>query len=608
MTTETKKSGLFQELVRRRVIKVLVIYGGGAWAVTELITAMADAWGLPQQVIRITLLAFIAGFPLVAVLAWLYDIRDRRIHRTGGSDWRFAMFATLVIGITVLGLWLVLRVAPEIAPQEDADRYWLPELPDARASVAVLPFLNMSGDVGNDYFSDGISEEILNSLSKIADLRIPSRTSSFAFKGKNVDIRIIANQLRVGLILEGSVRTAGDRVRITAQLIDVTDDRHVWSETYDRNLTDIFAIQTDIANQIAARLSATLGDELPNLAAEETDLDAYDLYLQARKHLNQRDSTALASAIELLERSVMIDPGFASGHAALGVSYLLYPVYGAEGWAEFIEKSRSAAQLALELDPDHPVALSTLGKIYEYELRWADSRAMYERAIAANPGDSTTRHWLAMHLRRSGYGREALRESLLAADLNPQHVAIVATVMVNYYLNGEQQRALDLLEQKLREGLFDEQAGYLRNFRPIHQFEYRQFDAMRQFYREMMRARDIPPEPFEPVLANIGAASQSAESSALLAQAENITGIGPESIAMLHVFTGAPGKALQVMIRADARNQIWFSNLIWFPALNSLLRQPEFGEFIEVFGLGDYWRDLGAPDQCRPVAGSFSCQ
>lgn len=258
--------------------------------------------------------------------------------------------------------------------------------PGDRRTIAVLPFVNMSDDPANEYFSDGISEEILNLLTKLPQLKVASRTSSFVFKGKEAGIRAVANELDVSYVLEGSVRRAGDHVRITAQLIEADGDSHLWSETYDREMKDVFAIQDDIARSITAALKVALGPRerraLQNVAT--ADAQAYDFYLKGRKYLHEMTRIDFRNAIRMFMRAIEIDPRYALAYAGLGDAYSLLYRY-AEPARDNLHRAEEASRKAIELDPDAAEAHLSLGMALFAAGRLDDAAAPFETAMLINP-------------------------------------------------------------------------------------------------------------------------------------------------------------------------------------------------------------------------------
>ncbi len=310
-----------------------------------------------------------------------------------------------------------------LAPDSD------PFSPGAK-SIAVLPFVNMSDDAGNEYFSDGISEELLNVLVRVEGLRVPSRTSSFTFKGSNKKIADIGKELNVDHVLEGSVRKAGDRIRVTAQLIDVNTDTHLWSETYTREVDDIFAVQDEIAQAIVSALKVTLtGAEKKSLSQHSTsNVEAYNQYLLGRHLWNQRTVQSLLAAVAPLREAVALDARFDQAWAALADAYALIPEYRGGSIAEYVPLGRQAAEQALAINPDSARALTTLAYLkamYEYD--FVGANADFARAVALEPGYATGHQWYGEILAVQRRTDEALEQIELAIEADPRS-AVVAHV------------------------------------------------------------------------------------------------------------------------------------------------------------------------------------
>jgi TolB-like protein/class 3 adenylate cyclase/Flp pilus assembly protein TadD len=299
-------------------------------------------------------------------------------------------------------------------------------IPVARAgearSVAVLPFANLSSDKADEYLSDGISEEIITALSKVKGLRVPARTSCFAFKGKNEDIQNIGRQLRVSTVLEGSVTKSGNKLRVTAQLINVADGFHVWSETYDRPLDDLLAIRTDMAERVAEALKGQLlGEDKQKLTKQTTaNAEAYRLYVQGRYLWNQRRGDSVKKAAGYFEQALGKDPNYALAYAALADCYVVLPEYAFAPAKQWMPKARAAALRALELDNTLGEAHAALGIIKQnWDWDWPGAEAEFKRAIELNPNYATAHHWYSVWLRSLGRFDEASREIHRAQDLDP---------------------------------------------------------------------------------------------------------------------------------------------------------------------------------------------
>jgi len=338
LTENKEMSGLIQELKRRNVFKVGAAYVVLAWLLAQITDVFLEPFGAPDWVIKTVLLVLLIGFPLALFFAWAFEMTPEGIKKERDVDrsqsittqtGRKLDFVIIFVLIMALGYFAYDKFALEAersaaATSTVAEAGSVPPEPETvDRSIAVLPFVNMSDDSGNEYFSDGISEEILNALAKVKELKVAGRTSSFAFKGKNQDLRQIGDTLGVEHILEGSVRKSGTRIRITAQLIQVDDGFHLWSDSYDRELTDIFAIQDEIASAILVQLKAHLLEEEPQIASTRTNSEAYDLYLLSRQRMYERSGPNIQNAADLLDRAIALDPEYAPAYAQRGIATLL---------------------------------------------------------------------------------------------------------------------------------------------------------------------------------------------------------------------------------------------------------------------------------------------
>lgn len=442
---------LFDELKRRNVFRVGIAYLVLGWVLLQVVDVVVPILVLPDWVARLVLLLLGIGFPVVLVFAWAFELtpegvkrekdvdRSQSITRHTGRKLDYTIIAILAIAVALLLLDryggtdragaavepVGGRSAAESAVSHTPEQNVAPE-----KSIAVLPFINMSDDAGNEYFSDGISEELLNVLVRVEGLRVPSRTSSFTFKDSNKKIADIGKELNVDHVLEGSVRKAGDRIRVTAQLIDVNTDTHLWSETYTREVDDIFAVQDEIAQAIVSALKVTLtGAEQKSLSQHSTsNVEAYNKYLLGRHLWNQRTVQSLLAAVEPLREAVALDAQFDQAWAALADAYALIPEYRGGSIAEYIPLGRKAAEQALAINPDSARALTTrayLKAMYEYD--FAGANADFARAVELEPGYATGHQWYGEILAAQRRTDEALEQMELAIEADPRS-AVVAHV------------------------------------------------------------------------------------------------------------------------------------------------------------------------------------
>ena len=318
---------LFDELKRRNVFRVAAAYLVVGWLLTEVLTNVLPAFGAPEWMPRAVMLIFALGFLPAIIFSWIYEItpegirKDHEVDREGQqTGHRSGKLEYVTIGAVVIGIIFI----AVIGSRSDIETTVSPAVTVDEASVAVLPFVNMSGNADNQYFSDGLTETLLHMLAQFPDLKVAARTSSFSFRDQNKTIKEIASALDVAHILEGSVQRSGDRVRITAQLIRAADGFHVWSENFDRTVDDIFSIQDEIAEKVGSALSRSLlGDSPVNaFASTTTNTDAYDLYLQALQARTTFSYGGLQAAEDLLKGALAVDPDFLEAKTELAAIYI----------------------------------------------------------------------------------------------------------------------------------------------------------------------------------------------------------------------------------------------------------------------------------------------
>src|ERR1017187_6444253 len=417
----------FSELKRRNVYKVAVAYIVAGWALAQGIAQVLPVFDISNLVIRLIVLLIIIGLPIALVLAWMFELTPQGIKRTATADampesaqrkkhtWIYVVVigAGISIALFFLGRYTASRTT------EDG-RTGGPSLP--QKSIAVLPFDNLSEEKGNAYFAEGIQDEILTRLAKVADLKVISRTSTQHFKSSPDNLPQIAKQLGVMNILEGSVQKSNDQVRVNVQLINAMTDAHLWADIYDRKLTDIFAVESDIAKTIADTLQAKLtGSEKVSIAKTPTaNPEAYELYLKGRFFWNKRTGTDLRKAIEYFNQAITTDPKYALVYVGLADSYLLLSNYGAAAPKDSIPQAKDAVKRALELDADSGEAYASAGILSDNDFQFEHGITEFERAIQLSPNYATAHHWFGdgplMALGRFDRG---LAEGRRAVELDP---------------------------------------------------------------------------------------------------------------------------------------------------------------------------------------------
>lgn len=432
--------GFISELKRRNVIRVAGLYLVVAWLVVQVAETVLPAFAVPGWVLRGLIVLLALGFLPALIIAWAFELTPEGLRREARPDPAapLAVRSRRIDIVIALGLAMVgaLMIAERLWPRSVDRVDGVSTSPSANAhdpapvspakSVAVLPFADLSPDRDHAYLADGLAEELLNALTRVQGLKVASRTTSFSFRDSGEALPEIARQMKVAHVIEGSVRRAGDRLRVTAQLIDVASDSHLWSETYDRDASDIFAIQTQIASAIARALGEKLGSADGSVAGT-ADTAAYNDYLQGVFFMNQRTPAALRQAIGLFEQAAAKDPKFVRAHAGLAAAWFLMPGYSNDvGRAEAHARSRDAALRAQAMDPESPEVLTVLAQILRRsgDVDWAESERMYRRAIALAPSYPTVRHWYGMMLGPAGRRDEGIAELEIAHALDPLSLPI----------------------------------------------------------------------------------------------------------------------------------------------------------------------------------------
>jgi TolB-like protein/Tfp pilus assembly protein PilF len=424
------------------------MYAVGAWLVVQVADATFEPLGVPETAHRILILVAALGFPIALVLGWLFDWTSEGLVRTPDDpeqavarlrSHRRIDFA--IIGALVLALGMAL-FGPEMGTAPG-------EVPPIRA-VAVLAFADMSPAGDQGYLGDGIAEEIMGGLSKVDALRVTARTSAFAFKGRNESIQTIGEQLGVGAVVEGSVRKAGNRLRITAQLIRVADGFELWSHSFDRKLDDVFAIQDEIARATVAALKVELIGTRQLVKPPTGDVRAYELYVTGRHFLGRRTKSDLQQATSYFERALEVDPQFQLAYVGLAESRMLAFNYAYDEDAASLAKAEAAARRALAIDPNSGEARSSLAYIHMMYWRMQEAEAEFREALRLDPDYSTAHLFFALFLRTSGRVEEAQAEFTAALELDPLSPIIHREVGRNLFYRGEYAQAIEWLDSTLK--------------------------------------------------------------------------------------------------------------------------------------------------------------
>jgi TolB-like protein len=606
----------FAELKRRNVVRVGVAYAVATWVLVQIGDVAAENFEAPAWVMKMFMTALIAGLPIVLFFSWAYEITPEGIKKESEIDHSQSMtaetgkkldYVVIALLVIAIGFIAVDRMVPreqlaavtseQTAPVTEPVTSSPGIEPDVQDnSIAVLPFVNMSADPDQDYFSDGISEELLNLLVRVDGLTVASRTSSFAYKGESLNIPEIASELNVANILEGSVRKSGNQVRITAQLIDTRNDRHLWSNTYDRELNDIFAIQDEIASAIVDALRSELGLDVSGddiqLAEIPENMDAYDLFLQGHAILIARGD--LAESVRLLERAVELDPNYARAWADLGAASWV-----ARGWNFFDRDypaiSRNAVEQALALDENQSMAWAVkhyLDHADEDGRNYNDAMFALNKAIEVDPKNTTAWLWRGLVLSELGYQTKAIEDLEQCLRIDPAYGNCRFHLAQTFSFRGDNAAAIELQKNLWR-------AGWRAVTAANVMFLLSAGETLAAYASAAGRSDD----PHFPLSEWLDALEfPERDHSAAIAKAEAYLAreepVGAREELMLAF--GAYDR-----LKIDPHYpQTW----IWNRFFPQWRKSPEFKEHVAELNLEAYWREHGFPPQCRPISEEdFEC-
>ena len=608
------------ELKRRNVFKVGVAYIILAWVIAQVAELALDSFEAPGWVMKTLLLLLVLGLPLVLFIAWAFELtpdgvkREEDVDRSESvTDQTGQKLIYVIIAFAIVAIGYFFWAADEIderpvpaieqtAATSEPDK--LPPAPDD-LSIAILPFVNMSPDPAQEYFSDGMTEEIINAVVKIPGVSVPARTSVFAYRNHSGDVRDIGKSLGVAHVLEGSVRSQGDQVRITAQLIKVDDGFHVWSETFDRKLENIFAVQEEIAIAIAGILVGKLGGAVEMVPNQTRDMAAYDTYLKGRAALRRRDD----EAITLLEQATAADPDFAPAWAALAIAY--------QSITENDARAIETAQKALALDANNVDALNAMGGALRRSSQWLEAEPYFDKALAIDPNSAELLEDYAEFLSYVGRSEEALTISSRGMEIDSRLLPLVFAHLDALNSTGHAEEAFKLAQQVLTDSPED----------------------ATEFYWYMLPTMQNPaldPDEF----AHKVPTSTSHEDMQWLAKLTNVAAsvLGgsrdeasidylKELYPVTDLYAAGRGYfgttiARDTLINAGELNfviekDIWWAGqtnivlheYIWTPFYAELRQHPRFGEYLEIAGIVEYWDATEWSDWCeRGADGEVSCR
>jgi TolB-like protein len=604
----------FNELKRRNVVRVAIAYAVAAWMLLQIADLVLENIAAPPWVIQVMMLVILMGFIASVVIAWAYELTPQGVKRQADVDLDHSITAAtghkldrIIIGFLALAVVYFIydkSTTSQLSPVEPASLVGEkaagasePDAkPDTAPSIAVLPFVNISPDADQEFFSDGISEELLNLLVKVKGLKVASRTSSFTYKGSNLNLADIAAELHVDYVLEGSVRKSDNRVRITAQLIDAASDRHLWSDTYDRELTDIFGIQDEIANAIVAALSAELGilQDTPviSVATATENLDAYELYLKARSLFLARQQ--LEESVTLYERAVELDPEFARAWEGLAAVYSVVESWGIMG-RDWDSLAMQAAKRALELDSGLSTPWAVMGQIAKSHGDYISSMANADRSIQLDPANATNYLWRGIGYSILGFHTESIADFKHCLEIDPAYANCKSHLALAYMIVNENELALSLIEQVAKYGIT------VLGFHS--QFLQRLISMDHRLAATLILLDLLDYDLTFPTVAVLDAMEfperdHSRSLQELLNWIEK-TGAEPASFSVMFVSIMA-----YHLVEPVSNQNRW----VWLRENTGFRTSDYFAPLMRKIGVAAYWREHGFPPNCRRLdEESFEC-
>lgn len=607
----------FAELRRRNVIRVGIAYVVICWVLAQVAEFAVDNFDAPEWALQIFVVFLILGLPLALFLAWVFELtpegikRERDVDRSRSVTKRKGRKPDfIIIGVLVIAVGLLLMdkfyAGEDAVPTDEI-------IATESQSIAVLPFVNMSEDA--DYFADGLSEELLNLLAKIPDLKVAGRTSSFAFKGRNEDFEAIGEALKVNHVLEGSVRRSGDRLRVTAQLINVDDGYHVWSETYDRNMADIFEIQDDVAGAITEALKLQFS---PRSAKLTPNTEAYALYLEALPYIASNDDPdVFENVIDRLDRAIEIDPAFAKAHEAKALAYWmtsgdLIDAYAAQ------PRILASASTALKLDGSLALARLLAETNDPNNWSWGREFDALDAAVEAAPDDFNILRILCAGLFLSGYLQETLQCTQHLIELEPLSSLSHYRAALAYSALGRRSEARDNWQRAIELGgslyTWDIAFDHLiagENEAAIGVLDAHQ-DALDTWGIRYWTASDARQILAAAADAENGAAQLDAWFADALAGAND--SFENNEVYYWYLVLGRLDDYWRVAEETGSQNN-WFWAVagyllhygITFPQ-TGFTHHPMYLQYAQNSGLMDVWESRGAPDRCSKDSGEWVCR
>lgn len=583
--------GLIGELQRRNVFRVVLLYLIASWVTLQVADVGVSLLGLPRWTGRMVVLLLAIGFPVAVVIAWAYELtpdglkrehavpREDSIARVTGRRLDVLIGAVSVLAIAVV---LADRFIPRATqvPRETVAAAAVEPSPDDARSIAVLPFVNMSEDASNVYFSEGLSEDLINSLALLPNLRVIGRTSSFQFKDKQADLRTIGEKLGVATVLEGSVQKVDERVRVNAQLVSTADGSELWADTYERDLGDAFAIQDDIVGDVVKALRIQLIDRDARRRDVPSDPEAYTLALKGRYFLNRNSAGDLRKAARSYREAIALAPDYAPAWAGLAGVYYAQTGYDHMPVAIGLKAMRATVQRALALDPDLAAGHHMLAAIQkDYDWDWAAAEKSIARAQRLAPGNSEVLRQAGTLKMIRGSIDEAIALYQQSLELDPLQVITLNNLAIAQYYGGRLDAAAGTIDKLVELNPRSDGAPYLEGLVALAQGRPR--EALDAFEREPARLWRLQGQ----ALAYHALGQAEASDAALAQMTGQFATDSAFQIAEVHAFRGDNDAAMAWLERAYAQRDGGLSETKGDPLLHRLQPDPRYQAFLERMGL-----------------------
>ena len=550
----------WHELKRRKVIQVIIVYASAAFVIIELVNNVFEPLRLPDWTPTMVMVILAIGFPLAIIFSWIFDISLKGIVKTES-------------------------IVPD---KETGEDYSLSDNTSRlENSIAVLPFRDMSPHKDQEYFCEGMAEELINALTKVGSLQVASRTSAFQFKGKGYDIGKIGKELNVYSVLEGSIRKAGNKLRITAQLINVSDGYHLWSEKYDRDMEDIFAIQDEISLAIVDNLKVKLlrGEKEKLVERHTENKEAYNLHLKGRYFWNRRSEVGFNKAFEFFQSAIEIDPLFALPYIGIADTYNIIGHFCFIPPTEAFEKARAAATKALEIDKNLSEAHASMAWIHTYyDRNWKLAEKEYKLSIDLNPEYASAHEWLALFLVGMGRFDEAITEINKAIELDPLSVMISSILGIVLYFSRRFEEAIEQFRKTLE---MNPNFPFAHIWQGLSYLEIAAHDkALVSLMKSEALAKDMTYGLG--ILGMVYAlADQNNKALEILEKMENLSEtkyLSPLYKAFIFMGLGNKDKAFTYIDKAFIEREPFLFYLKTVPTFDSLRSDPRFTELLNKIG------------------------